>query len=93
MAMFVSRLPVGVPRSELERIPKAAFRSARAERETGSAYRLNTSIEGAMVLYLSFYFTFCWSSKTTVALALNSLWGCCNETFPFHNFLPKSCNA
>lgn len=41
------------------------------------------------MLYLSFYFTFCWSSETTVALALNSSWGCCNETFSFHNFLPN----
>lgn len=33
MAMFVSRLPVGMPRSELEIIHKAAVRSARGERE------------------------------------------------------------
>lgn len=34
MAMFVSRLPVGMPRSELEEIhvSKAAVRSARGER-------------------------------------------------------------
>lgn len=35
MAMFVSRLPVGMPRSELEviQVSKAAVRSAREERE------------------------------------------------------------
>lgn len=35
MAMFVSRLPVGMPRSELEKIHvgKAAVRSARGERD------------------------------------------------------------
>lgn len=35
MAMFVSRLPVGMPRSELEKVHggKAAVRSARAERD------------------------------------------------------------
>lgn len=42
MAMFVSRLPVGMPRSELEKVHvgKSAVRSAREERkrerETGS---------------------------------------------------------
>ncbi len=36
MAMFVSRLPLGMPRSELEKtdVGKAAVRSARGERET-----------------------------------------------------------
>lgn len=36
MAMFVSRLPVGMPRSDLENIhgaKKAAVRSARAEKD------------------------------------------------------------
>lgn len=35
MAMFVSRLPLGMPRSELEkiRVGKAAVRSARGEKD------------------------------------------------------------
>lgn len=35
MAMFVSRLPLGMPRSELEKIHvgKAAIRSARGEKD------------------------------------------------------------
>lgn len=47
MAMFVSRLPVGMPRSELEIIHKAAVRSARGERERE---RLDDEEEGGCCL-------------------------------------------
>lgn len=90
MAMFVSRLPVGMPRSELEKIQGGQISQSRErlDQEEESVNWIQVLKEvlkevAVMVLYLLIHLVFfvvfvILVLKTTVALALKFLSGCRN---------------